>query len=293
MEAVLRKHFEWKDGPHVGRWGKSVRKMYMLHPKAKGTPTLILKRIDLKTEEDATAFRHESAVNAKCTQTFPTKFLKAWVEEGKGNMLSKYMDNVSWDSLPSDKVMETAVWSAAKQLQHIHDCGFVQCDLAMINVLVDVTGRTAIIDFEDAKEATPERIADEWRHFKAMFQTLPSYGIPPEDEIKYWKLFNFAQHAAPNDGFVLERRPLHDDESKNAQAYVLLRDGKPMTRVVVQYHDSGALKGYTSVDTVEKTLVPDTWQRLSALLYDIAFTPLCVRMSGRWTRFDGKTWSFM
>ena len=229
----LEKEYTFHEGPSMGRWGKAPRKGYILIPKkpTKRKRKMFIKEIDISKKKFRTEYNIEAKVNVKCTNPFPTKCVKSWTHDKKGYILSNYMDNIKWNDVPK-KYEKKAVQGIAKQLQHIHKCGFSQGDLASKNLLVDKKGNTSIIDFEDAHPVNKNKMERDWDAFRSTFYQNGR------------RLYNYAQHAAPNDGYVLELDEVQQGESTRGKAFVLVVHGKRVGRVFATKRKSGKWKNW-------------------------------------------------
>ena len=242
----LTNQYTFTDGPHMGRWGRAPRKGFILTPKHSKKPKkrkLFLKEVDLSTKKFRKEYQTETKVNVQCTTSFPTKCVDTWTEGKKGYILSKYMDHVKWKDLPK-KHEKRAITNVVKQLQHIHHCNFSHNDLASKNLMVDKKGNTSIVDFEDSVALTTKGEQDDWKYLRYSF--FP-YG---KDQTKDTRLFNYMQHAIPNDGYVLEMDTHQHGESKKGHAFVMIYKKKRIGRVFLLKRTSGQWKKYKYVSNV-------------------------------------------
>ena len=145
--------YDWIEIP-VGRWGKAIRKMYLLSDKEDNTCKLAVKVIELKTQLQKKQYINEIRILKKAATKLPTRFLEAKQKGKCAIIITQCLPNAtSWDD-PSltKRAFRKGIRSIIRQIDDLHKLNIMHNDLALKNIVINLKGEAGLIDFEDAVE---------------------------------------------------------------------------------------------------------------------------------------------
>lgn len=125
-----------------------------------------------------------------------------WVKRGpfySGSIATRFVDSVHLQSFleskPEEAHSDLVLNQLGKNIREMHAANIIHADLQVRNLLVEANGGTQIIDFDNARIATPIRDSDRYRNLLRLKRSFEKNGL----DLKYFTRLC--------DGYGLEQFP--------------------------------------------------------------------------------------